>query len=190
MPKKEFLTYNYQAPYNSNDRYINEPVVDQLIICKSDKLKLFEKGKNYVGEKWGNAPTTRNRIKFKGIPGYHNYSYFDFLENRPAELRQFQMDTVMDLNSSVVEKPEGRKIDRMRLKNKVLIQALIHKLSDYIGDTTDIDYLDESLTYDSLVGKTLCGTYRKFDIKEEDYTDIGNMTLKEILNNFIKVKNG
>jgi hypothetical protein len=188
MPK-QFISYNYAA-WDSAERYIYEPIAEQLFICKSDKLKLFEKDKIYVGETWGKSRTTRNRIKFKGIPGYHNYAYFDFLENRPGELRQFQMDTVMDLNSSVVEKPEGRKIDRMRLKNKVLIQALIHKLSDFIGHSNDIDFLDESLTYDVLIEKTLRGTYRKLDIKKEDFTDIGNMPLKEILDNFIKIKNG
>lgn len=162
------------------------PVEGELIVCKSNKLKLFEKDNIYIGEKYG----SRGRIKFKGIPGYHNTRHFDYVENNPALYRQVQMDSVLDLNSTQTKVPEGRKIDRMPNKNKILIQAMTQNLFNILGDSSTTYDVDGDFCFDKVIDTTIRSVYRRYDLTKEDYDILSNMTLKEILDNFIKVKNG
>ena len=55
------------------------PIEGEFIICITNKLKLFEKDKIYVGEKYGESRSSKVNIKLKGIPGYHNTRYLDYL---------------------------------------------------------------------------------------------------------------
>lgn len=168
------------------------PVEGEYIICKSNKLKFFEKDKIYIGEKYApnESRISRGRIKFKGIPGYHNPRHFDYLENNPALYRQFQMDNVMDLDSALIKKPDTRKIDRMPNKNKMLIQAMSHNLFNILGDSTNSSDVEDNFSFDRVIDITIRSVYRRYDITKEDYDILANMTLKEILDNFIKEKNG
>lgn len=166
------------------------PVEGEFIICKSNKLKLFEKDKIYIGEKYGESRSSKGNIKLKGIPGYHNPRYFDYLENNPALYRQFQMDNVMDLDSALIKKPDTRKIDRMPNKNKMLIQAMSHSLFNILGDSTNSSDVIDNFSFDKVIDTTIRSVYRRYDINKEDYDKLSNMTLKDILDNFIKEKNG
>jgi hypothetical protein len=153
-------------------------------------LKLFEKDKIYIGEKYGESRSSKGYIKLKGIPGYHNPRYFDYLENNPALYRQFQMDNVMDLDSALIKKPDTRKIDRMSNKNKMLIQAMTHSLFNILGDSTNSSDVIDNFSFDKVIDTTIRSVYRRYDITKEDYDKLSNMTLKDILDNFIKEKNG
>jgi hypothetical protein len=177
-------------PFYDYSTRTSNPVEGELIVCKSNKLKLFDIGNIYIGEKYGINRGHRGKIKFKGIPGYHNPDYFDFVENNPALHRQVQMDSVFDLNPAQTKVTEGRKIDRIPNKNKILIQAMTQSLFNILGDSTKMSDVNDNFSFDKVIDTTIKSVYRRYDITKEDYDNLSNMTLSDIFDNFIKEKNG
>ena len=72
----------------------------------------------------------------------------------------------------------------------MLIQAMAHNLSNLLGDSTSTRDVDGDFSFDKVVNTTTRSVYRRYDINKEDYEQLANMTLKDILDNFIKIKNG
>jgi len=161
------------------------PIEGEFIVCTTDNLTHFTKNEIYVGEKYNKS----RKIKLKGIPGYHSLNNFTFAENIPAINRQIQIDKILDTEIGVTKMPEIRKIDRLNIKNKLLVQAMVHNLYKILGDSTCIYKVSDNFSFDKVVDNTINSVYKKYDLTKEDYEQLGDMTLREILDNFIHHSN-
>lgn len=138
-----------------------------LVYCKTKHLKTFDINKVYEID-----TLEEFEIRIKGYKRTYDPYYFDFLENNEALFRQYQMNSVLDIDELIPDK-SMRKIDRQENKVKLLTKFLINRLN------TNVNY-GNSTNLDTLISETV-KTNKKYEVTPEDFKFIENLTFKELL---------
>jgi hypothetical protein len=107
----------------------------ELVYCTTNRLKSCVKNKVYRIEDFN--PHT-NYLKLEGIKTWIICYRFDFLDNNPALLRDFNIGKVLDTEEIMTKVPE-RKIDITPNKKKVITAFFVKRLGlEVIGNFDDI----------------------------------------------------
>jgi len=169
---KELIYHRYGArniPYSHSGEYV---------YCLKPNLKHFIQNKVYKIEKieadW--------RVKIEGVKSMVKfYSNFDFVENNPAIWRDFQINQALDL-TTVIGATEGRKIDNVPNKQLIIAQILLHSAADSAGE---IGFIKKKTNTEILINNTVsCRKGKIYDITEEDFKELMDMPLKDIIELF------
>jgi hypothetical protein len=153
-----------------------------ILVCTSDSYTLFAKGcmykisdlilkkesrTNWSGQKYEH---TEQRIKFEGINRWIKFSSWSFRNLTTEEQRENQLNSLLLSKDPDVINQKIRKIELVPNKNVQLIKTLCQSVLD--PNRHHLGVLDWS------VEKT--GT--KLKINKEDYSELLNMKLSDILN--------
>ena len=164
---------------------LDEPIIGQKVYCSTYNLKSitdrFIKDQVYVIEKVSQGKTTAGRVKFVGVKDYHDLSNFSPIENNQALYREVQMSELM--NDGIFSDEKIRRIDIMPNRNRVLIQLFIASFQSQIG--IEGSKSNSKVTYDEII-KNLIKAYPKFELNEQDYENIAGLTIKELVDSFVK----
>ena len=170
LKKVEFI-----FDYNDNSgRYTQHN--GELVYCKTNRLKHFVKNQIYkIKSHYENCT-----IVLEGIKGKYNFYNFDFIENNPALFRDIRINELMDLDTVTKDPIVGKKIDIFdsKEKEKLLVRMFIAKLHKNIG-TPDGLHKNEEIEYDDLI-KGIISSYKNYGIDENDFSEIGNLTMNLI----------
>ena len=139
-----------------------------LVYCKTNRMKTFDQNKVYEIDR-----LTTYDITIKGYKRSFDPYHFDFLENNEALYRQYQMNSVLDIEELTVDK-SIRKIDRQENKVKLLTKFLINKLNTNVNSGKSIDC-------ETLISETVKTNKAKYEVTAEDFKFIENLTFKELL---------
>jgi hypothetical protein len=167
---------------------LDEPIIGQKVYCTSYSLKSvtdrFIKDQVYVIEKVSKGKTTAGRVKFVGVKDYHDLANFSPIENNQALYREAQMSELM--GDGIFSSEKIRRIDIMPNRNRVLIQMFIASFQSQIG--IEGERSNSKVTYDEII-KNLIKKYPKFELTEQDYENIAGLTIKELVDSFVKEVN-
>jgi hypothetical protein len=167
---------------------LDEPIIGQKVYCTSYNLKSvtdrFIKDQVYVIEKVSKGKTTAGRVKFVGVKDYHDLANFSPIENNQALYREAQMSELM--GDGIFSSEKVRRIDIMPNRNRVLIQMFIASFQSQIG--IEGERSNSKVTYDEII-KNLIKKYPKFELSEQDYENIAGLTIKELVDSFVKEVN-
>jgi len=167
---------------------LDEPIIGQKVYCTSYNLKSvsdrFIKDQIYVIEKVSKGKTTAGKVKFVGVKDYHNLENFEPIENNQALYREYQMSQLM--GDGIFSEEKVRRIDIMPNRNRVLIQLFIASFQSQIG--IEGEKSNSKVTYDEII-KNLIKNYPKFELTEQDYENIAGLTIKELVDSFVKEVN-
>lgn len=167
---------------------LDEPIIGQKVYCSHYNLKSvsdrFIKDQIYIIEKVSNGKTTAGKVKFVGVKDYHKLENFEPIENNQALYREFQMSQLM--GDGIFSEEKVRRIDIMPNKNRVLIQLFIASFQSQIG--IEGGKANSKITYDQII-ENLIKNYPKFELNEQDYEDIAGLTIKELVDSFVKEVN-
>lgn len=140
-----------------------------LVYCISKHLKTFDFNKVYEIEK-----LTSYDIAIKGFKRTYDAYHFDFLENNEALYRQYQMNSVLDIDE-LKSDTSKRKIDRVENKSKLLVKFLVNKLNTNVNSGVSVDL-------ENLISEAVSTNKAKYEVTTEDFKFIENLSFKEILN--------
>jgi len=153
-----------------------------ILICKSDSYKTLGKGCMYQIEKisiisiqrtnWSGQPYTHTeeKIKFVGIPRTLKFSHWRFRKLNPQESREISLNSVLHgKEPEIVKSKDTRKIDLVSNKELELMSVLSKSIID--TNRHHLSIIDWACQKSSL----------NLGLNPNDYTDMLNMTLKEIL---------
>jgi hypothetical protein len=164
---------------------LEEDIIGQKVYCISYNLKSitdrFIKNQVYIIEKVSKGKTTAGRVKFVGVKDYHDLSNFSPIENNAALYREWQMSEIMGDGLNSDEKV--RRIDIMPNKNRVLIQLFIASFQKQLG--IEGDKANSQITYDQIID-SLIKNFPKFELNSQDYENIAGLTIKELIDSFVK----
>lgn len=167
---------------------LDEPIIGQKVYCTSYDLKSvsdrFIKDQIYVIEKVSQGKTTAGKVKFVGVKDYHKLDNFSPIENNQALYREYQMSQLM--GDGIFSEEKVRRIDIMPNRNRVLIQLFIASFQSQIG--IEGAKSNSKVTYDEII-KNLIKNYPKFELTEQDYENIAGLTIKELVDSFVKEVN-
>lgn len=147
--------------YKNNDYYNGH-----LVYCTVDHLKSCVKHKVYKIEK---SKKFHYNIKLEGIKTHLSYHHFDFLENNPALMRDFNIGLVLDTAEIMTEIPE-RKIDLSPNKEQTLTNFFVKRLG-----------LEPGNTFDDLVSGIIKTNQKVWGIKQEDFDFLKQLSLQDII---------
>jgi hypothetical protein len=185
--KATFVIESYEGTTwnKKNVKVYDEPIIGQKLYCSNynlDSIKRdFIKDQVYIIEKLSAGKTTAGKVKFKGVKGYHKLDCFSPLENNVALHRETQINEVMD--GGIFSDVKVRRIDTMPNKNRVLIQLFIASFQSQIG--IEGQRANAQVTYDEII-TNLIKQYRKFELTNQDYENISGLTIKELVDSFVK----
>lgn len=181
-------TYDKDGWKKKNVKVHDEPIIGQKLYCSNynlDSIKRdFIKDQVYIIEKISAGKTTAGKVKFKGVKGYHKLDCFSPLENNVALHRETQINEVMD--GGIFSSEKIRRIDTMPNKNRILIQLFIASFQSQIG--IEGGQSNAQVTYDEII-TNLVKKYAKFELNNQDYEDIAGLTIKELVDSFVKEVN-
>jgi hypothetical protein len=181
-------TYDKDGWQKKNIKVHDEPIIGQKLYCSNynlDSIKRdFIKDQVYIIEKISAGKTTAGKVKFKGVKGYHKLDCFSPLENNVALHRETQINEVMD--GGIFSSEKIRRIDTMPNKNRILIQLFIASFQSQIG--IEGGRANAQVTYDEII-TNLVKQYAKFELNNQDYEDIAGLTIKELVDSFVKEVN-
>jgi hypothetical protein len=139
-----------------------------LVYCKTNRMKTFDRNKVYEIESLNS-----HNIKIKEYKRSFDPQHFDFIENNEALFRQYQMNSVLDIDELIADK-SIRKIDRQEDKVKLLTKFLINKLNTNVNSGKSIDC-------DTLISETVKTNKARYEVTTEDFKFIENLTFKELI---------
>jgi hypothetical protein len=154
--------------------------VGDILVCQTNNLSLFAKGHKYKiselssketeyisynGKKYKNYI---NKIKFVGINRFINFNYFYFRKLNDDEKRDISLNSLLENKEPDYIKTKTRKIDLVDNKDLVLMSILSKSI------------LDVNRHHLSIV-EWGCKKINRYGIKIDDYEDLLNMKLKDIL---------
>ncbi len=181
-------TYDKDGWQKKNVKVHDEPIIGQKLYCSNynlDSIKRdFIKDQVYIIEKISAGKTTAGKVKFKRVKGYHKLDCFSPLENNVALHRETQINEVMD--GGIFSSEKIRRIDTMPNKNRILIQLFIASFQSQIG--IEGGRANAQVTYDEII-TNLVKQYAKFELNNQDYEDIAGLTIKELVDSFVKEVN-
>jgi len=156
--------------------------VGDILVCNTDHYKTMIKDGLYKIEDlkevehervtWSKQKYkfTEKTIKFEGIKRYLKFSGWYFRKLTPEESREISLNTVLNNEGpDIITTKDIRKIDMAPNKEKLLMDILSKSI------------LDNSRHHLSVVGWGCEKIGTKIGVKESDFEDILNMSLRDIL---------
>ena len=144
----------------------NNKLIGQLVYCTTDRLKSCVFNKVYRIENYN--PLSQS-LKLEGIKTWLNWYNFDFLENNPALMRDFNIRLVLDEAQILTEVPK-RKIDLTPNKEKVLTNFFVKRIA-----------LEPGNTFDDLVSGIVRTNKRVWGFDKEDFEFLKQLSLNDII---------
>lgn len=180
---------NYTSTQPQVERFIKfeDCKEGEILVCNSDNYKTLAKGSMYKIEKlekietevtgWNSKKWTRVEasIKFVGIKRKLKFNGWAFRKLTTEESRNISLGSILTGEEPVIVKTTDiRKIDIVANKEKALMEAISKTL------------LDENRHHLSIIDWTCQKTGEKLRIKPEDFKDLLEMKLSDILEKFDK----
>jgi hypothetical protein len=140
---------------------------NDIVVCNSDRYKYLVKGGKYRISEVANANTWTAQIKLEGYNRNIRFTTWAFRKLSTQETRDIAL-------SQIFNQPENfsvefvRKFDKENNKTKILLQSLAKSILD--------PYRHQYGVLDWTIEKT-----RYQDFKKEDFNEIMNMPLSEVL---------
>lgn len=180
---------NYTSTQPQVERFIKyeDCKEGEILVCNSDHYKTLAKGSMYKIEKlekteseknvWGGRSWTHTEttIKFEGIKRKLKFNGWAFRKLTTEESRNISLGSILTGEEPLIVKTTDiRKIDIVVNKEKALMEAISKTL------------LDENRHHLSIIDWTCQKTGEKMRIKPEDFKDLLDMKLSDILEKFDK----
>ena len=153
-----------------------------ILVCKSDRYKTIAKDAMYKIESlkevvtvktgWNKQPYnhTERSIKFEGLPRSMKFNSWVFRKLTPEESREISLNKILhDEDAKVITNSKTRKIDLVINKNLELMKNLSKSI------------VDENRHHLSILDWSCYKTGSMSGIVKEDYNELMNMSLKDIL---------
>jgi len=140
---------------------------NDIVVCNSDKYKYLLKGGKYRVLEVADANTWTAQIRLEGYNRQIRFNSWSFRKLSLQETREIAL-------SQIFNQPENfsvdfvRKFEKENNKTKILLQALSKSILD--------PYRHEYGVLDWTIEKT-----KNQDLKKDDFNEIMNMTLSEVL---------
>jgi len=175
---------NYTSTQPQVERFIKfeDCKEGEILVCNSDHYKTLAKGSMYKIEKlektesekngWGGRSWTHTetKIKFEGIKRKLKFNGWAFRKLTTEESRNISLGSILTGEEPLIVKTTDiRKIDIVVNKEKALMEVISKTL------------LDENRHHLSIIDWTCQKTGEKFRIKPEDFKDLLDMKLSDIL---------
>ena len=153
---------------------VKETEIGDLLICKVDSYVLFNKDSLYkvkdIKEVEKFSRYKEVSVKFEGINRWIKLSNWNFRQLTDQEKRELSLNYLLNNeNPDIVDKVE-RKIDLDKNKNESLMKEISKSI------------LDRNRHHLSIIEWAIEKTGSRSKIKKEDFEDILNMKLGDILN--------
>jgi hypothetical protein len=180
---------NYVSTQPQVERFIKYEncKVGEILVCNSDHYKTLAKGSMYKIEKldkvetevsgWGGNKWIRREesIKFEGINRKLKFNGWAFRKLTPEETRDISLGSILTGEEpDIVKTTAIRKIDMSVNKEKTLMEVIAKTL------------LDENRHHLTIIEWSCQKTGEKLRIKPDDFKDILDMKLSDILDKIEK----
>ena len=153
-----------------------------ILVCKSDHYKTIAKDAMYKIESlkevvtakmgWNKQPYnhTERTIKLEGIPRSMKFNSWVFRKLTPEESREINLNKILhNEDAKIITDSKTRKIDLVINRNLELMKNLSKSI------------VDENRHHLSILDWSCYKTGSTMGIVKEDYNDLMNMSLKDIL---------
>lgn len=175
---------NYVSTQPQVERFIKyeDCKVGEILVCNSDHYKTLAKGSMYRIEKldkvetevnaWGGNKWVRKEesIKFEGINRKLKFNGWAFRKLTPEETRDISLGSILTGEEpDIVKTTAIRKIDMSVNKERTLMEVIAKTL------------LDENRHHLTIIEWSCQKTGEKLRIKPDDFKDILDMKLSDIL---------
>ena len=153
-----------------------------ILVCMSDRYKTIAKESMYKIESLKEVVTakigwnkkqynqTERTIKLEGIPRSMKFSSWVFRKLTPEESREINLNKILhNEDAKIVTDSKTRKIDLVINKNLELVKNISRSI------------VDENRHHLSILDWSCYKTGSTMGIVKEDYNDLMNMSLKDIL---------
>ena len=175
---------NYVSTQPQVERFIKyeDCKVGEILVCNSDHYKTLAKGSMYKIEKLEKTETEKNgwggrswkhvetTIKFEGIKRKLKFNGWAFRKLTTEELRNISLGAILTGEEpTIVKTTDIRKIDMVANKEKSLMEVIAKTI------------LDENRHHLSIIEWSCQKTGEKMRIKPEDFKDLLDMKLSDIL---------
>ena len=164
LPQISYVSPNH-TPFEIFD--VTTLKANDIVVCNSDKYKYLVKGGKYRISEVADANTWTAQIKLEGYSRFIRFNSWSFRKLSLQETREIAL-------SQIFNQPENfsvdfvRKFEKENNKTKILLQALSKSILD--------PYRHEYGVLDWTIEKT-----KNQDLKKDDFNEIMNMTLSEVL---------
>ena len=164
MPQINYVSPNH-TPVERFD--VTTLKANDIVVCNSDKYKYLLKGGKYRVLEVADANTWTAQIRLEGYSRFIRFNSWSFRKLSLQETREIAL-------SQIFNQPENfsvdfiRKFEKENNKTKILLQALSKSILD--------PYRHEYGVLDWTIEKT-----KNQDLKKDDFNEIMNMTLSEVL---------
>ena len=160
---------NYVSPNHTPIERLDVTTLkaNDIVVCNSDKYKYLLKGGKYRVLEVADANTWTAQIRLEGYSRFIRFNNWSFRKLSLQETREIALSQIFNL-------PENfsvdfiRKFEKENNKTKILLQALSKSILD--------PYRHEYGVLDWTIEKT-----KNQDLKKDDFNEIMNMTLSEVL---------
>jgi hypothetical protein len=175
---------NYVSTQPQVERFIKyeDCKLGEILVCNSDHYKTLAKGSMYKIEKLEKTETEKNgwggrswkhtetTIKFEGIKRKLKFNGWAFRKLTTEELRNISLGAILTGEEpTIVKTTDIRKIDMVANKEKSLMEVIAKTI------------LDENRHHLSIIEWSCQKTGEKMRIKPEDFKDLLDMKLSDIL---------
>lgn len=156
--------------------------VGEILVCNSDQYKTMAKDSMYKIEKldttetevtnWGGKKSIlkQTHIKFEGISRKLKFNGWGFRKLTPEETREISLSSLLSgTEPKIVKTSAIRKIELVVNKEKALMEVIARTL------------LDENRHFLSVIDWSCQKTGEKLRIRPDDFTDLLDMKLSDIL---------
>ena len=153
-----------------------------ILVCKSDRYKTIAKDAMYKIESlkevttqklgWNKHPYNHSErtIKFEGIPRSMKFNSWIFRKLTPEESREINLNKILhNEDAKIVTDSKTRKIDLVVNKNLELMKNLSKSI------------MDENRHHLSILDWSCYKTGSMMGVVKDDYNELMNMPLKDIL---------
>ena len=164
LPQINYVSTNH-TPVERFD--VTTLKANDIVVCNSDKYKYLLKGGKYRVLEVADANTWTAQIRLEGYSRFIRFNSWSFRKLSLQETREIAL-------SQIFNQPENfsvdfiRKFEKENNKTKILLQALSKSILD--------PYRHEYGVLDWTIEKT-----KNQDLKKDDFNEIMNMTLSEVL---------
>ena len=174
---------NYVSTLQQVERFIKfeDCKEGEIVVCNSDHYKTLAKGSMYKIEKlektetekngWGRSWTHKETtIKFEGIKRKLKFNGWAFRKLTPEETREISLGLILSGEEpDIVKTTDIRKIDMVVNKERALMEVIAKTI------------IDENRHHLSIIDWGCQKTGEKMRIKPEDFKDLLDMKLSDIL---------
>lgn len=157
---------------------LKDTKIGDMLLCKSESYVLFKKDSLYkvadlkiVERKWFNSTYREIKVKFEGINRWIKLSNWNFRQLSDQEKREINLENLLNDKEPDIVRGKKRKIDLEENKEDFLMREISKSI------------LDKKRHHLSVVEWVIEKTGKKSKLKKEDFDEILNMKLSDILKN-------